>query len=280
MGATVEGQPQARRWARRGPRVFTLIELLVVIAIIAILASMLMPSLGKARDAGKAVVCKSNLKQMSLGMLSYMTDTGGWLPGGIYGMPPAGQTTYYLEVMRQVGADLSQFPDTLAIWNNSAAWMRIAQIQLCPVDQAWGASAPYGSYGMNQPGWDYYKRPTFGGVFTNTSTYFNFASVKRPADTVKLSEMLHHGWMPAMDATTQTANVWDPVYEAGGWLSARHFHPGGRRVAATSGGCFWEGSNNYLFFDGHVESRVYPPYSFGNPIPVGSALPTYSTFVQ
>ena len=57
---------------------FTLIELLVVVAIIGILASMLLPSLAKARDKGKMAVCKSNLRQIGTGAVMYSDTNSGW----------------------------------------------------------------------------------------------------------------------------------------------------------------------------------------------------------
>jgi prepilin-type N-terminal cleavage/methylation domain-containing protein len=63
---------------------FTLVELLVVVGIIAVLISLLLPALNKAREASKAIVCQSNEHQLMMGFLMFANEHQGHLPGNYF----------------------------------------------------------------------------------------------------------------------------------------------------------------------------------------------------
>jgi prepilin-type processing-associated H-X9-DG protein/prepilin-type N-terminal cleavage/methylation domain-containing protein len=95
-----------RRPARAAHRAFTLIELLVVVAIIALLISILLPSLARARDQGESAVCKANLHQIGLALTMYTLEEG-FYPSVLY------QESDYPPAVKDIGGPV---PEPLVLW--------------------------------------------------------------------------------------------------------------------------------------------------------------------
>jgi len=117
-------------------RAFTLIELLVVIAIIAVLMAILMPSLRIAREQGRSIVCRSNVKTLTLAWLMYKDENDGKLcnaatPSGNYD-----ETRGFWVVMPPSAGD-STVEEKKEYIKKGALWPYVKQIDAyrCPSDR-------------------------------------------------------------------------------------------------------------------------------------------------
>lgn len=209
-------------------RGFTLIELLVVIAIIALLASILLPSLKMAQELAKKTVCQSNMRGIGVAMSLYAADNDGFVPapiGGIEGTPT--MCTYDMALQSYLGCVIDGFP--------TAATPRDSQEDMfaCPLDR-------YDRYlGRKRS----YAMVYYGPQYTDYNKPIHIDSIRYPAETFLVVEW-HAPW------NIRLVNGPGALIHRGYWLGG---WPGHHEVPSPVDGRYHEDAANFLFADGHVE---------------------------
>ena len=236
---------------RNRNRAFTLLELLVVIAIIAILASLLLPALGRAKSAGKRIHCSNNLRQINLASQMYFHDYEDFLPPflshNLSGRWGPGYHGYGVGWHRLLWSEyLDKNTNIFQCAGNSKLPQAIRRVHAFPEVLAVTFNFAYGANFKTfiserlRPGYENDSRPALTAFYSRKVT-----EILSPADCVSFGDRV--GWQnrrgvyiiaPSWQAHSVGQRSWPspplPKYTFG--ISRRH-----------------AGRSNMAFLDGHVE---------------------------
>lgn len=247
---------------------FTLIELLVVISIIALLLSILMPSLSKVKDIAKSVVCRSNSKQIVLAAILWAEDNDGWsVPTtwskgeflnednwapGINDFPNPGSISPYIassdtdagKVMACPGAksedffawggDQSREDRNKKVSYGSNGWMTLT----CDYDGNRKGESP-----GSPPNPSYYYYDSEGSPYPWKHGVTKLTNVRQPSETIYFTDNFYYVAQPSY------YTVFEPV-TAYGVDSISRWH--GKKSTDYNGKTFYMGYANMGWVDGSV----------------------------